>query len=80
MMISNISKNTSPVKFYHPFTGLIRKRESNPIAPWKIFPPEKTYKMHFLIPGGSTSLEQNMFKSQQNKHLLSQFLFLGLEE
>ena len=24
---------------YHPFTGRIRKRESKPIAPWKIFPP-----------------------------------------
>lgn len=79
-MISNISKNTSPIKIYHPFTGLIRKRESNPIAPWKIFPPEKTYKMHFLISEGSINLEQNMCKSQQNKHLLSQFLFPGLEE
>jgi len=27
---------------YHPFAGRMRKRESNPIAPWNIFPPAKT--------------------------------------
>lgn len=24
---------------YHPLTGRIRNKESNPIAPWKMFPP-----------------------------------------
>lgn len=31
------------VKSYHPFTGRMRKRESNPIAPWNIFPPVRNH-------------------------------------
>jgi len=27
--------------YYHPLAGLMRKRESKPIAPWKMFPPVK---------------------------------------
>jgi hypothetical protein len=41
-MVRN-GKNKTISMNYHPFNGLMRKRESNPIAPWKIFPPVENH-------------------------------------